>query len=231
MNATKIEYLDFTWSPLVGCSGEGCAVRKKCWAMYQAKRRKKKCLACYKFLPHSHLERLDQPLKIKSSRKIGLCFSADIFDKGFVGSVDLEMVVHKVKEASWHWFINLTKQPQNIPPQFPFPPNWIQGVSVNKQEDLWRIELLKRSPAKTLAISFEPLYEDLGNVDLSSIDWIIIGSQTHPLIVPKVEWVDNLVYSATRKSIPIFLKNNLKTLNRTLLKDYPSMLMEKVTAT
>ena len=219
MNATKIEYLDFTWSPLVGCHGLNCAVVAKCWAKYQAKRRKHKCLACYTFTPHSHLERLDQPLKIKKSKKIGLCFSADIFDKAFVDSFELEQVVNKVREAFWHRFINLTKQPQNIPPNFSFPQNWIQGVSVNRQTDLWRIEVLKRTSAKHLAVSFEPLYEDLGSIDLSHIDWVIIGAQTHPLIKPRREWVENLVNQARAYNASVFVKNNIPEWE---LKEYPN---------
>jgi protein gp37 len=206
---------------LVGCSGLNCAVWKKCWARYQAKRRKQKCLACYNFTPHSHLERLDQPLQIKTSKRIGLCFSADIFDKDFVGSFELEQVVNKVKEAYWHWFINLTKQPHNIPPQLPFPKNWIQGVSVNKVEDLERIKILKRTHAKHLAVSFEPLYEDLGKVELSDIDWVIIGAQTHPLIKPKDEWVENLIAQARFYKCSVFVKNNIPEWN---LKEYPAFL-------
>ncbi len=63
MNKTGIEYLDYTWNPLVGCSGEGCAVREHCWAMRQAKRRKHECQDCYDFKPHNHVERVEQPLR------------------------------------------------------------------------------------------------------------------------------------------------------------------------
>jgi protein gp37 len=167
------------------------------------------------------LERLDQPLKIKTPKIIGLCFSADIFDKAFVGSYDLEQVVNKVKEASWHWFFNLTKQPQNIPPLFPFPPNWIQGVSVNTRKDLDRIRILKGTRAYHLAVSFEPLYEDLGKIDLSDIDWVIIGAQTHPLIEPKGEWVQNLIVQARQYGASVFVKNNIPYWK---FKEYPEYL-------
>jgi protein gp37 len=221
MNATKIEYLNFTWSPLVGCSGKDCAVFAKCWARYQAKRRKHKCLACYNFTPHSHLERLEQPLKVKSMKRIGLCFSADIFDKAFVGSLELELVRNMVEKAWWHWFINLTKQPQNIPPKFPFPENWVQGVSVCRKDDLWRIDALRETNALWKCISFEPLYEDLGWPDLSRIDWVIIGAQTHPLKEPKSKWVGNLYLEAHENNIPVFIKNNLKGWD---VKEYPELL-------
>ena len=47
MNKTRIEYLDYTTNPTVGCSGVGCAVARHCWACKQAKRMKHKCSACY----------------------------------------------------------------------------------------------------------------------------------------------------------------------------------------
>lgn len=227
MNATKIEYLNFTWSPLVGCSGLNCAVWFKCWAKYQAKRRKHKCVSCYKFTPHSHLERLNQPLQVKSSKRIGLCFSADVFDKAFVGSLDLEMVVNMVEKAYWHWFINLTKQPQNIPEYFPFPENWVQGVSVNLKEDLWRIRVLQAKKAKLKMISFEPLYQDLmpfNNFTLKGIDWVIIGAQTHPLKLPEKSWVDSILAQCKLKGIPVFIKNNLNAFGYKL-KEYPKQLI------
>ena len=156
MNTTKIEYLNFTWSPLVGCSGLDCAVWAKCWARYQAKRQKTKCMSCYDFIPHTHFERLRQPLQIKSSKRIGVAFSADFWDSGFTMS-DRKSVFAYVIEAPQHWFVNLTKQPQHIPVDFAFPKNWVQGVSVNRQADLWRIRSLRETKAKIKAISFEPL--------------------------------------------------------------------------
>lgn len=219
MNATRIEYLNFTWSPLVGCSGKDCAVFAKCWAKYQAKRRLHKCQDCYDFKPHTHFERLKQPTQIKSSRRIGACFSADFWDKGF-NNFDRESVLHYASLAPWHWFINLTKQPQNIPVDLKFPKNWVQGVSVNKRAEIRRIGDLQNTLAPMKMISFEPLYEDIGIVDLTGIDWIIIGAQTHPLIEPDAGWVNSLVLQARSVGIPIFIKNNLKGWS---FKEYPTI--------
>ena len=83
MNATKIEYLNFTWSPNVGCSGENCAVYKYCFAKKFKKRNLLKCPQCYEFKPHNHFERLEQPLHTKLPQRIGVDFSADFWDRGF----------------------------------------------------------------------------------------------------------------------------------------------------
>lgn len=225
MNATRIEYLNFTWSPLVGCSGANCAVYAKCWAKYQAKRQLHKCPLCYEFKPHTHFERLQQPFQVKSSKRIGVCFSADMWDSGF-SHEQQSTVLNSVWNAPWHWFINLTKQPQNIPKGWNLPSNWIQGVSVNRKEDLLRIDVLRKTKAPLKMISFEPLYEDLGTPDLAGIDWVIIGAQTHPLILPKTVWVDNLVCASIAKNIPVFMKNNLKDLQRGIVQQYPKLLLQ-----
>ncbi len=226
MNATKIEYLDFTWSPLVGCSGLNCAVRDKCWAKYQAKRQLNNCKKCYDFIPHKHFERLLQPSNVKSTQKIGVCFSADFWDSGFLAS-DRWQIFNVVKANPQHWFINLTKQPQNIGSIIQFPNNWIQGVSVNLRKDLWRIQRLKETKAVHKAVSFEPLYEFLGSVNLVRIDWIVIGAQTHPLIKPQEHWVDALITQAQAGKIPVFTKNNLGGWG---FKEYPEFIKSEVFA-
>jgi protein gp37 len=122
----------------------------------------------------------------------------------------LKTLLVMCNRACWHWFIILTKQPQNIPKDLVFPSNVIVGVSVNCKNDLWRIAELKKVQCVIRMVSFEPLYEDLAPiVDLSGIQWIVIGAQKRPSIQPKTEWVKNLEYAAESRFIPVFLKDNL----------------------
>jgi protein gp37 len=212
MNRTKIEYLDFTWNPIVGCSGVGCSVRDVCWARRQAKRQKNRCISCYLFTPHIHRERLFEPLKRKKPSWIGVCFSGDLFDSEV--KPEWRQTVLKVVEAAyWHHFLCLTKQIQRVEETECFPPNFWLGVSINRKDELWRLEALKKLRSKLVVlgatVSFEPLMEDLGSVDLYGVDWVIIGAQTNPKIQPKREWVENIVRQAEALNIPVFLKNNL----------------------
>ncbi len=210
MNATGIEYLDWTWSPLVGCSGVGCAALNVCWAKYMKKRNLNGCPVCTAFKPHSHFERLDQPLRLKKPSLIGACYSADFWDKGFHWT-DRQAVFNVVAQAKQHWFINLSKQTQNID-QKEFPINWIQGASICTEADMYRVKDLSFSGAKHLCLSIEPLYEDLENLSLQNIEWVIIGGQTKPTRLPEKEWVDNIIFTARKENIPIFIKNNLDSL-------------------
>jgi protein gp37 len=218
VNRTAIEYLDYTLNVIVGCSGEGCAVAKHCWAMGQSKRRKGKCKddRCYRFVPHDHPERLWEPLHVKKPSWIGLNFSGETFDKNLENRELIWFgLCGMMRRAAWHVFVVLTKQPQNIPADenFPFPENLWLGVSVNCKADLWRIDALRKTAAAVKFVSFEPLYEDLGDVDLSGIDWVIIGAQRRPNLQPDPTWVEKLISKALSYGPggpKVFLKNNLQ---------------------
>jgi len=212
MNRTKIPYLDYTCNPITGCSGDGCAVRKRCWALAMAKRLKGRYgyPSDDPFKPTFHEDKLYQPFNVGKPSIVGLCFMGDFFDKGVLLSWQ-QKVLRMVEGVSWHTFFILTKQPQNASQVLPNPyldNLWI-GVSVNQKRDIWRIDELKKVPAEVHAVSFEPLYEDMGNVDLKGIDWVIIGAQTRPKLLPKRKWVHELASFAWNRTIPVFLKNNL----------------------
>lgn len=221
MNKTKIEYLDYTWSPLVGCSGIGCAVAKKCYAYYQAKRSLHRCESCYSFIPHVHWERFDQPLHVKKPSRIGVCFMGDFFDKQFPLNVQASVYM-RILQASQHKFLILTKQPQNIDwVALGCPINLAIGVSVNLKKDLWRLDVLREVDAELRVASFEPLYEDLGEVNLEGIGWAIIGAQTRPKLLPPPFAVSELIKQLEDKGIPVFLKNNLGALGWKGYKAFP----------
>jgi protein gp37 len=218
LNRTKIEYLDYTWNPLVGCSGLGCVVAPVCWAKGQAKRRKHDCDLCYRFVPHAHPERLEEPLHVKKPSRIGVCFMGDLYCQDQERIFEVLDVMRKTPQ---HTYVSLTKQARVmhsfgcIPLLTCFPENVWLGVSVNLKADLWRIEELKRTNHAGLKfVSFEPLYEDLGAVDLSGIDWVIVGAQRRPTVQPKQEWVANLISVALRAGAKIFLKNNLACIDQ-----------------
>lgn len=205
MNKTKIDYLDYTWNPTAGCKGLGCAVAKNCWAHKMAKRLGRYCEVCPSFAPHVHFNRFDEPLKIKKPSVIGVSFMGEFYSEGISNWVRME-IYGKMEETPQHDYVVLTKQPQNIDGYLP--PNLCVGVSVNKQTDLWRISTLKHTCASVKAVSFEPLYEFI-EPNLDGIDWVIIGGQTRPKVLPDSLWVDNLTAIAIAYNASVFLKNNL----------------------
>lgn len=163
MNRTKIEYLNWTWNPTGGCSGIGCAVRDKCWARRQAKRLERYCKICPTFMPHVHFDRFDEPLHTKKPARIGVAFMGEFYDYAIAENVRASLYM-QMERANWHTFIVLTKQPQNIDLDESLPKNLWIGVSVNRKDDLWRIDALSQIQTSCRIVSAEPLYENLGDI-------------------------------------------------------------------
>lgn len=201
----------FTWNPVVGCSGEGCAVYGNCYARRTAKRFKQRCQKCYDFVPHLHPERLIQPANELTPSGIFVCSMADLFDAALSNTARGQVLDVVERWGYHHRFILLTKQPQTML-QYngsrDFHRAWC-GTTINRRSDLWRLDYLKQVKAKVRFVSFEPLYEDLGEINLTNIDWLIIGGQTKPTIKPKDEWVLNIIRQKI-EGTPVFLKNNLE---------------------
>jgi protein gp37 len=225
MNRTKIEYLDYTWNPTVGCNGVGCAVREVCWARRMAKRQKQHCQRCYDFIPHRHPERLNEPLLRKKSARIGVSFLGDLYDKN-MDIIWIQRIFDIMTNAFWHTFVSLTKQAYTLSR---LTRNWIVvpknvwlGVTVNRKENLNRIEDLKTVDSDSVKfVSFEPLYEDMGDIDLKGIDWVIIGAQTRPNLQPEVEWVHGLAEQARKVGAAVFIKNNVFPWSKLRLQEFP----------
>lgn len=92
---------------------------------------------------------------------------------------------------------------------WPLPQIWL-GVSV---EDKWRktrIDDLRRTPAAVRFLSLEPLLEDLGELDLTSIDQVIVGSESgHGARPMHDDWTRRIRDQAVAQGVKFFLKQKL----------------------
>ena len=63
-------------------------------------------------------------------------------------------------------------------------------MTVENKKNINRIDYLRNIPAKVKFISFEPLLDNVGEIDLSSINWAIVGGESGHYARPIVEqWV------------------------------------------
>lgn len=90
---------------------------------------------------------------------------------------------------------------------WPLPNVWL-GVSVEDREHgLPRIDDLRAVPATTRFLSCEPLLEDLGELDLTGIGWVITGCESGDGARPAdVAWFDTIARQCTAAAVPLFNK-------------------------
>ena len=201
LNPTGIDWAEFTWNPIVGCDG-GCSY---CYARKMAARFHRGCEDCRTFTPHAHPERWDAPSKRIKPARIFVCSMGDPFDPK-VKEEWIAAVYEAMGKAPQHTYMMLTKQPQGIPSYYEWPNLW-QGVTVDKG-GVQRIQELHRRKLTNKFVSFEPLLKP-NRANLQGIDWVIVGGQTNPTIIPPTMWVHDIIDQCRDLKIPVFLKNNL----------------------
>ena len=94
-----------------------------------------------------------------------------------------------MEQAHWHTFQILTKRPERMlsllsQPDFRVLPHVWLGTSVENEDHVGRIELLRRTPAAIRFVSFEPLLAPISNPDLTGIHWAIVGGESGPRARP-----------------------------------------------
>jgi len=244
---TKIEWVKnpdgtqgYTFNPITGCLN-GC---EYCYARKLANRwLKKRYLANHRwsteviehrnpaafdpfyprFWPEKAYE-LSELMRVgrRNPRGIFVCSMSDLFGIG-VPERWTEDILYEIKKADIHRFYLLTKQPQNLIKFSPFPDNAWVGQTITSQQSYWKYwDEFALTKAKIKFISFEPLLESVKFDSLhlkdSGIKWVIIGAQTNPTVMPKIEWVNEIVEAADKAGIPVFLKDSLNPLAELIAK-------------
>src|SRR5437588_10266254 len=120
-----------------------------------------------------------------------------------------------MKVASWHTFQVLTKRSERLRDllcgRLRFAsvlPNVWWGVSVeDRKHGLPRVKHLQEIDCEVRFLSIEPLLEDIGEINLARIDWVIVGGESGPG-ARKMErkWVESILAQCRRSSVPVFLK-------------------------
>lgn len=236
MNPTKIPWTDFTWNFLTGCLGPTGTPSKPqrcsyCYAHRLAKGRLKKIYLSNSniipwgdrtdpFTPRFWISRLDDPLKVKKPSRIFVSSMGDPFGD-YIHYPWIHNFLNVCSVCPQHTFQILTKNPCRAQ-KFAFSDNVWLGVTVTSFLDWIRVCLLQSCKAKIKFISFEPLLDDAldtTNISLVGIDWVIIGAQTQPTLLPKPDWVYRVIDKARHEGIPLFLKPNLHWSER--IQEFP----------
>jgi len=135
---------------------------------------------------------------------------SDLFHKKIPDDY-IENVFEVIKEAHMHKFQILTKRAGrlfNFLNDYVVPDNaWI-GVTVeDKEHGLPRIDKLRNVKSNIRFLSIEPLIEDLGEIDLTGIHWVIVGGESGPNARPmKLDWVVNIKRQCEEQGAAFFFK-------------------------
>jgi len=107
------------------------------------------------------------------------------------------------------WML-LTKRPENLARLYPHirpRPNVWLGTTVEDRESLSRLEHLCAVPAAVRFVSFEPLLEHLGAVDLRGISWAICGGESGGSARPfDLAWARDLRDQCAKAGVAFFMK-------------------------
>lgn len=181
-------------------------------------------------------EMLDIPLKRRIPTTYFVNSMSDLFGEG-VSNEYIAAVFGVMAATPRHTYQVLTKRAERLPTWFewyqgklagfdsmlprarehlrgvtvgkswPLPNVWL-GVSVeDKKHGLPRIEHLRRTPASVRFLSIEPLLEDLGEIDLTGIHWVIVGGESgHGARPMHSDWARSIRDQCVGAKVPFFFK-------------------------
>jgi protein gp37 len=227
---SKIEWTGRTWNPLAGCSIVSTEC-KNCYAMRMAGRLEAMGQAKYAGLTQivngntvwNGTVRLDrEALNIPHDRKKPTTYFVNSMSDMFHESLSHEEIC-----AVWsvmvvvdrHTYQCLTKRAERMKE---FVNGWIRhmrdvtlrpvenihlGVSVGYKLAKPRIDHLRDTIAAIRFLSCEPLLEDLGELNLEGIHWVIVGGESGPGARPfDLQWGHNIVEQCRKANVPVFVK-------------------------
>jgi protein gp37 len=212
---SSIEWTDATWNPVRGCTkiSPGCT---HCYAETFAER-----FRGVKGHPYEQgfdlrlvPDKLCEPLRWRTPKMIFVNSMSDLFHERV--PEDYIIAVTKVMAAAnWHTYQVLTKRSERLREllnaNLSFAARQAHiwwGVSLeNRKHGFPRLRDLQAAEASIRFLSVEPLLEDLGSLDLTGIDWVIVGGESGPGARPmKTEWVTSIRDQCMKADVSFFFK-------------------------
>lgn len=210
MAKSSIEWTEMTWNPTTGCSkvSQGC---KFCYAEIMSKRLQAMGVAKYKdnFKVRTHNKELKTPYTWKKSKIVFVNSMSDLFHEDIPISF-IKKVFKVMNENPQHVFQVLTKRAERlneIYDQLKWTHNIWMGVSVEDEKVVDRIDLLRDTTARVKFLSLEPLLGPLPNLNLTNIDWVIVGGESgHTPRPMEPDWVIDIQDQCENSGVAFFFK-------------------------
>lgn len=207
---SAIEWTESTWNPASGCTkiSAGCL---NCYAERMAKRLQAMGQERYKngFKVTLHHEALDEPYRWKKPRVVFVNSMSDLFHE----KIPLEFikdVFSVMNDNKRHTFQILTKRYDRLhqlAPSLSWSENIWMGVTIENNDYVHRADELRLTGAAVKFLSLEPLLGPVRDLDLTGIDWVIVGGESGPGARPmKEKWVLDIKRRCGSEGIPFFFK-------------------------
>jgi len=210
MARSKIEWTEATWNPVTGCTkiSSGC---KNCYAERLSIRLQAMGQPNYangfRITTHEHV--LGHPLKWRKPQTIFVNSMSDLFHDEIPADFT-HKIFDVMAQAHWHRFQVLTKRAERLETfasSLPWTENIWMGVTVESSDYVRRISSLRATEAAVKFLSMEPLLSPISDLDLTGIDWVIVGGESGPGCRPmKEEWVLDLKEQCLAQEVPFFFK-------------------------
>lgn len=221
---SKIEWTEKTWNCITGCT----KVSDECTACY-AETMSPRCVALghekyvgvtisngdgvrWTNVVRCHDAMLDAdvpPLKRNKPTMIFVNSMSDTFHPKVPTDFILRMF-ETMRQCPQHTFQLLTKRPERVAKMntmIDWPDNVWMGASVGNAPALKRVDLLRACDAKVRWLSLEPLIGSLDGLDVTGIDWVVVGGESgrggRPM---RKEWIDDIRERCDARSVPFFFK-------------------------
>ena len=190
---SSIEWTESTWNPVSGCTkiSPGCL---NCYAERMAKRLKAMGQPRYRngFAVTLHPQAITEPSRWKKPRVVFVNSMSDLFHDD-VPFEFIEKIFAVMNSNTHHVFQILTKRShrlRELSPLLNWSDNIWMGVTIENNDYLNRADDLRSTSAAIKFLSLEPLLGPLPDLDLTGIDWAIVGGESGPgARTMKEEWV------------------------------------------
>jgi protein gp37 len=212
---SKIEWTGASWNPVRGCSkvSPGC---KHCYAETFAERFRGVLGHPYEqgFDLRLVPEKLEEPLRWKKPRRIFVNSMSDLFHEGVPDAYILK-VAEVMARANWQTYQVLSKRSgrmadmlNSVLRSYAELKHIWWGVSVeDKKYGLPRIEHLRAANVAVRFLSIEPLLEDIGNLNLDGIHWVIVGGESGHVARPfDLQWARSILSQCRQQGVACFVK-------------------------
>jgi protein gp37 len=127
-----------------------------------------------------HEKALAEPFGWRKPRGIFMCSMADIFHSAATDEF-LDRILAVMRQTPRHRYYLLTKRAERMAEFFTArdaPRNLWLGVTIENRAAKYRLQILREINAAGRFICCEPLLEDLGDLNLAGINWVIAGAES-----------------------------------------------------